>query len=67
MRALKKYYASQERFQSIDGNNFGACLKQVVDNDICIEWRIRKEDGMLCIIQLYEDNKGYTIFKQETE
>lgn len=61
------YYDSMNRFTNIDGEKFGACMKQVFDlkHDVCIEWRIRKADTTLCIIQYYEQGRGYTIFEQE--
>ena len=68
MSTIKEgYYKSQDRFEKIDGNNFGACMKQVFDikNDAVLEWRIRKSDQRLCIIQFYERGNGYTVFEIE--
>lgn len=63
----KGYYDSMNRFTNISGEKFGACMKQVFNlkDDVCIEWRIRKADKALCIIQYYEQGRGYTIFEQE--
>ena len=68
MKEVKKgYYDSQDRFNSIDGNNFGGCLKQVFDlkNDTVLEWRIRKKDNTMCIIDYFEKGKGYNIYESE--
>lgn len=63
------YYDSTSRFTNIDGDKFGACMKQIFDitNDAVIEWRIRKQDNQLCLIQFYEKGNGYQIYEQETD
>lgn len=70
MATIKQgYYDSMNRFNKIDGNNFGACMKQVFDtkNDAVLEWRQRKKDKKMCIIQFHGQGKGYWVFEEESE
>lgn len=62
---MKKFFSSQERFNTIDGANFGLCLDQIQQGNKLIEWRIRLLDGKPCIIQYYEDGRGYAIYEPE--
>lgn len=62
---MKTYHESQDRFNRIDGDNFGACMSTMQTATRCLEWRIRKADNRLCIIQYYENGKGYQIYVSE--
>lgn len=65
MEKIKQgFYDSMERFNRIDGNSFGACINEVsnYNENTCLEWRIRKADDKLCIIQYYGKGQGYAIF-----
>lgn len=58
------YFDSQNKFNRIDGEKFGGCLKQVfnLSAGIVLDWRIRKSDSKLCIIEYYEQGRGYSIY-----
>lgn len=62
---MKKFFESQKRFNTIDGDNFGMCYDEIQQRDKLVEWRIRKSDNKMCIIQYYEDGKGYAIYEPE--
>lgn len=62
---MKKFFESQKRFNTIDGENFGMCYDQISNNDKLVEWRIRKVDNQICIIQYYENGAGYEIYVPE--
>ena len=61
----KDWKESQDRFNKIDGDNFGACLSETQTMTKYLEWRIRKSDNKMCIIQYYENGKGYQIYAAE--
>jgi len=56
-----------DRFNKIDGDNFGPCMRQLYskENKTCLEWRMTIKDADLCIIQFHENGNGYSIFKQQ--
>jgi hypothetical protein len=56
---------SIERFTNKDLDNFGACMAQTEVAGRYIEYRVRKEDNRLCIIEFYRNAGGYSIFVQE--
>ncbi len=55
---------SLERFDRIDGANYGPCIRQEIITHSMLEWRTNK-DGVLCIIQYYANGSGYIIYKSE--
>lgn len=67
MNKKQGYYESQNRFDRIDGDNFGGCLKQVfnIKDGIVLEWRIKKENKKMCIIEFYKEGRGYSIYQIE--
>lgn len=62
---MKKWSKSRDRFNKIDGDNFGACMSTMQTTTKYLEWRIRKSDNKMSIIQYYEDGKGYQIYTAE--
>jgi hypothetical protein len=68
MENLKRFHESMNRFTEIDGDNFGACLAQCYVKELnrVLEYRSRKSDNSICIIEIYHSNKGYSIFAPES-
>ena len=66
-KLIDGFRASKQRFIDIDGDNFGACMKEVFNpkEGNAVEWRIRKSDDAVCVIQYYEGGKGYNIYVSE--
>lgn len=62
---MKKFFESQYRFSRIDGDNFGGCMQQLSNGSLLIEWRIRKKDNKVCLIQYYPNGEGYQIYEPE--
>lgn len=62
----KTLFESRNKFNHIDGERFGACLNEARTLLYHLEWRIRKADGALCIIQLKRNGQpGYDIYAIE--
>lgn len=56
---------SIERFNKIDGDKFQSPLREELTPNLCLQWRIRKSDHSLCLIQFYDQGKGYQIYEPE--
>lgn len=61
----KQFHKSMERFTNLDGDNFGGCLNEGIVGDNFIEFRVRKSDKQLCVIQYFSSGKGYQIYQPE--
>lgn len=59
---MDKFSKARNRFEELEGNKFGAVMHEMQDDRYLVEWRIRKADGAMCVIQ-YRTAKYYTIFQ----
>lgn len=60
-----QFRESFQRFQNIDGNKFGACLREVKDENILLQFRIKLDGTGGCWIQFWSNGLGYNIFEPE--
>lgn len=64
---MKKFHESKVLFNEQQGYKFGACILDVpnLSSASCGEFRIRKSDNKMCIIQYWSMGDGYEIFVSE--
>lgn len=62
MAKREDFRESEIKFTETDGHAFGASLRELYDHfsGVYLEWRIRKSDKKMCIIQYYEKDLGYS-------
>lgn len=61
---MDKFNKARNQFQEQEGNKFGAVLYSMQNERHLIEWRVRKADGKMSIIQ-YIAMVGYQIYFAE--
>lgn len=56
-----KFNESFERFNKIESDNFSDYYNRIVKRSFVLEFRIRKSDDKVCIIQYFDDE--YCIYE----
>lgn len=62
MSSTKKFQNAIDNFSNQHLQDYGACLNQVVNKYVCLEWRVNKKTGKANIIQFYENGK-YSVYE----